>query len=120
MSSPLSPAEQRAAVETVIVLAGLLERFERRPGPLDPEAYRTVVDRLGRALQSPALDAQARDTVLAVHPSAAELYENLHYAAAGLCRAPLEAAVTAEGEARALIDRAARVRPSSSSASPAA
>lgn len=113
-------ARGRAAIETVIVLAGLLERLERRAGRIDADAHRTVVDRLGRALAAPELPADALDAVLGAHPAAAQLYENLHYAHAGLLRSPLEAAVAAEQQARELLARLARVRPSSSRASPAA
>jgi hypothetical protein len=120
MSSPTDAARGRAAVETVIVLAGLLERLERRPGRIDADAHRTVVERLGRALAAPELPADALDAVLGAHPAAAQLYENLHYAHAGLLRSPLEAAVAAERQARELLERVARVKPSSSPASPAA
>lgn len=121
MSAPTDAASARAAVETVIVLAGLLERLERRPGRIDADAHRTVVQRLQRALLAPELPADALDAVLGAHPAAAELYENLHYAHAGLVRSPLEAAVAAERRARELIGRAGGpLRPSSSSASPAA
>lgn len=119
--SAFDAASARAAVETVIVLAGLLERLERRPVRIDADAHRTVVQRLQRALVAPELPADALEAVLGAHPGAAELYENLHYAQAGLLRSPLEAAVAAEGRARELIARAVLpFRPSSSPASPAA
>jgi hypothetical protein len=38
-------------------------------------------------------------------PAPAELHENRHYAEAGLCRSPLEAAVEAELVARDLLAR---------------
>lgn len=120
MSSPTDAAPRRAAVETVIVLAGLLERLERRAGRIDADAHRTVVERLARALQAPELPDDARDAVLGAHPAAAELYENLHYAQAGLLRSPLAAAIDAERRARELLQRAARIRPSSPPASPGA
>lgn len=120
MSAPTDAASARTAVETVIVLAGLLERLERRPGRIDADAHRTVVQRLQRALAAPELPGDALDAVLGVHPAASELYENLHYAHAGLVRSPLEPAVAAERRARELLARAAGLRPSSSPASPAA
>jgi hypothetical protein len=46
--------------------------------------------------------------VLGAHPAAAELYENLQYEHAGLCRSPLEAALNAELLAGAAIQRAMR------------
>lgn len=119
MTAPTDAAGARAAVETVIVLAGLLERLERRPGRIDPDAHRTVVQRLARALAAPDLPADARDAVLGAHPAAAELYENLQYAHGGLVRAPLEAAIAAERQAREWIARAARISPTSPPALPA-
>jgi hypothetical protein len=47
--------------------------------------------------------------MLDVHPGVAELYENLHYAHAGLCRHPLDSSLSAEQSAQRLI---ARVRAS--------
>lgn len=120
MPNPTDAARGRAAVETVIVLAGLLERVERATGRIDPDAHRTVVERLSRALAAPELPADALDAVLGAHPAAAQLYENLNYAQAGLLRSPLDAAVAAERQARELFARLARVKPSSSPASPAA
>lgn len=123
MSTPASAsssASRRAAFETVVVLAGLLERLERHPSHVDAEQYRVVVQRLGRALDADELPAEALDAVLSAHPAAAELYENRRYAQAGLCRSPLEAAVTAETLARDTLKRAARFKPSSPAASPEA
>lgn len=120
MSAPTDLTRARAAAEAALVLAGLLERLERRPGRIDPDAHRTVVQRLARALDAPELPADAREAVLELHPAAAELYENLRYAQAGLLRSPLEAALAAEAQARGLIERMRRFRPASPPASPAA
>jgi hypothetical protein len=49
------------------------------------------------------------DAVLARVPAAAELYENLNYQHAGLCRSPLDASLAAEAAARAAIDKARRI-----------
>jgi hypothetical protein len=38
-------------------------------------------------------------------PAAAEVYENLQYAHAGLCRVPLEVSLTSELATRSLLDR---------------
>ena len=46
------------------------------------------------------------------------MYENLHYAEAGLCRSPLEQAMTAEMHARTAIEAAARQAPAADSAFP--
>ena len=46
--------------------------------------------------------------LLAQSPAAATVYENLHYAEAGLCHAPLDQAVAAEVAAREAIEAARR------------
>ncbi|MBX3604763.1 MAG: hypothetical protein KF788_05815 [Piscinibacter sp.] len=86
----------------------MLERLERRPGRIDADAHRTVVERLRRALAEPDLPADALEAVLGAHPAAAQLYENMNYAQAGLLRSPLDAAVAAERQARELLERVAR------------
>jgi hypothetical protein len=83
-----TPAPANLAV--AFMLSELLERLERSRRPFAAEQYRSVVRHL--------------DT----HPAAAELYENLHYRHAGLCRSPLDAALAAELEARRIIDRVKR------------
>jgi len=60
------------------------------------------VEHLGEVLQSVPRDA-ALDAVLEASPATAELYENLHYEHAGLCRSPLDAAMNAELAARTAI-----------------
>ena len=92
---------------TAAVLAQLLERLDASRTPVDAHQYRTVVARLSDMLADPDVDWQP---LLDESPVAAALYENLHYADAGLCRSPLEAATRAEVAARALID-AVRSKP---------
>jgi hypothetical protein len=46
--------------------------------------------------------------VLGAHPAAAELYENLHYAQAGLSRSTLERSVATEMLAAQVLAKAAR------------
>ena len=89
------------------VLAQLLERLDASRVPVDAHQYRTVATRLAGLLADPEVDWAP---LLAQSPAAADLYENLHYAEAGLCRSPLEAATRAEVAARALID-AVRSKP---------
>ena len=86
---------------TAAVLAQLLERLDASRTSVDAHQYRTVVARLSDMLADPDVDWQP---LLEQSPAAARLYENLHYAEAGLCRSPLEAATRAEVAARALID----------------
>ncbi|KAF1047054.1 hypothetical protein [Xylophilus sp.] len=88
------------------VLAGLLERLESR-GPADAGQYRDVAARLARELADVPHDA-ALENLLNVSPAASAVYENIQYAAAGLCRAPIDVAVAAELRAREAIARARR------------
>lgn len=89
----------------VLTLAHLLDRLEHGRGPISADQYRTVAqrlsDELARVAPSPALQA-----ILDAHPAAAELYENLNYRHAGLCRSPLERSLAAELRAREAIGRA--------------
>lgn len=91
--------------QTTAVLAQLLERLDASPVSVDAHQYRTVAERLAQALANAEVDW---GSLLAQSPAATEIYENLHYAEAGLCRSPLEAATTAEVAAREAIERARR------------
>jgi len=91
--------------QTTAILAQLLERLDASRVSVDPHQYRTVAERLAQALADTEVDW---NPLLAQSPTATEVYENLHYAEAGLCRSPLEAATTAEVAAREAIERARR------------
>ena len=56
---------------------------------------------------APVLDP-ALHTLLDSYPAASELYENVNYRYAGLCRSPLDWALGAEQQARQAIERAMR------------
>ena len=86
----------------LVVLARVLERLERSCVPVDAEQYRAVVNHLSSELANVPHDA-ALEAVLETFPATAELYENIHYAHAGLCRSPLEPALSAELGARSVI-----------------
>lgn len=89
----------------LVLLARVLERLERSAEPVDAEQYRSVVthlaDELAASSQDPGLDA-----VLQACPAASELYENLNYQHAGLCRSSLDFSMAAETAARAAIAKA--------------
>lgn len=91
--------------KNLVLLARVLERLERSAESVDAEQYRSVVNHLASELavapNDPGLQA-----VLHACPATAELYENLHYQHAGLCRSALEAAMSAEAAARAAIGKA--------------
>ena len=98
------------ANKNLVMLAQMLERLDRSAVPVDPEQYRTLVGRVSAELEAAPLDA-----VLDAFPATAQLYENLNYQHAGLCRSPLERALGAELAARAAIDGARRMAPGETS-----
>ena len=91
--------------KNLVLLARVLERLEHSAQSVDAEQYRSVVTHLASELAVAVPDA-ALDAVLHACPSAAELYENINYQHAGLCRAALDPAMAAEAAARAAIDKA--------------
>ena len=91
---------------TVYVLAALLERLENSAVPVGAEQYRSVVLHLVdefNEVSDPGLGA-----LLDAHPAAAQVYENVNYANAGLCRSSLETSLAAELQAKTAIERAMR------------
>lgn len=93
--------------KNLVMLARMLERLDRSAVAVDPQQYRGVVEHLGEVLRTTPHDA-GLEAVLSASPATAELYENLQYEHAGLCRSPLEPALNAELAARAAIDAARR------------
>jgi hypothetical protein len=91
----------------LVTLVQVLRKMEHSRVPVDADQYRTVIGHINAALREHPRDA-ALESLLAALPELAELYENLQYEHAGLCRAPLEAAVRAEQAARAAIASAQR------------
>ncbi len=105
MNTPGFLTQVPAALQPLAALGLLLERLERLPrSSASPEQYRTLVQQVQQQLAA-ATPGAALDALLAALPASAELYENLHYAQAGLCRAPLEAATAAELAVQALLKR---------------
>jgi hypothetical protein len=103
LQSPQIPAR----LTVVVALAQLLQRLEGSTVPVDPAQYRAVAGKLAEALREAPAD-DALQAVLGAFPAASDVYENLHYAHAGLCRAPLEFALQAELKARELLAKAGR------------
>ena len=85
----------------------MLERLERSPEPVDADQFRAVVERLKAGLEATPYDA-GLEALLASFPCTAELYENLKYEHAGLCRSPLDLATQGEVRARRVIEAARR------------
>jgi hypothetical protein len=103
----------QARLAVAHLLAQLLERLDRSAAPVGAAQYRSVVRHLAEEfgeLQS----HRGLPALLDAFPAAAELYENLNYGHAGLCRSPLERALEAELQARQLIERARRAPPTAS------
>ena len=88
-------------------LAGLLERLEQRPLEVSAAQYRAVAAQLSSLLETTPQD-DTLDALLDRVPALAELYENLQYRHAGLCRHELEPTLAAEQAATAAIQRAQR------------
>ena len=95
--------------KNLVMLAGMLDRLERSAQPVDAGQFRALAARLSAELEATAHDA-ALEVVLASFPAVAQIYENLNYQHAGLCRSPLEPALAAEVAARHAIDMARRPR----------
>jgi len=85
----------KTRLETVIALARLLERVERTPSGASADQYRALVLQLQSALDE-GLPTDALNAVLSAYPAAGEVYENMHYAQAGLSRSTLDNSVASE------------------------
>ena len=101
------PVRLPARLQTLAAMAALLERLENQRTSASADQYRRVALQINTLLAA-ADPGDDLDKLLAVAPATAALYENQQYAHAGLCRAPLEAALNAELAAAAAIDKARR------------
>jgi hypothetical protein len=91
--------------KNLVMLARMLERLDRSAVAVDPQQYRGVVEHLSELLRTLPHDS-GLEAVLEASPATAELYENLNYQHAGLCRSPLDPALAAEVAAREAIEAA--------------
>lgn len=96
-----------AELLSFVRLAQLLDAVENQGKAVDPQQYRLLVDKLGAELREHQAHPALAD-LLAHFPAAAELYENLQYAHAGLCRTPLELSLSSELAAREALGRLAK------------
>lgn len=101
-----TPIHLPARLHALAATAMLLERLDQLPRSASAAQYQGVARQLN-ALLAEAEGEPALDALLEGLPGLAELHENRHYAKAGLCRRPLDAAVQAEHEA---VDLLARMR----------
>jgi S-adenosylmethionine:diacylglycerol 3-amino-3-carboxypropyl transferase len=106
MSAPII-GSHHSNLHNLALLAGVFERLDHSLERVDAAQYRAVVERLSAALAA-EMPFEALNAVLNAYPATAELYENLHYAQAGLCRSPLQLSVAAEAGARDALQRARR------------
>ena len=104
MSTQQGLRHKAGALSVPATLANLLDALDYRPRGAHAAQYRAVASILARELDK--LDRDTLEVLLNASPAAAEIYENLHYAHAGLCCSDLEAATRAEMQARDLIQRA--------------
>ncbi len=104
MTQP-SPSAGSAQLSIIETLAYALERVERGFSSVSPLQYLRLTARLSEALHTvgPGVSLQA---VLESFPATVELYENVNYERAGLCRSPLQASSDAEVMARTILARA--------------
>lgn len=103
----VQPLQIPERLRVVVTLAHLLQRLEGSSVAVSATQYHSVVRHLTDELDHVESD-DALDAVLNTFPAAAEVYENLHYEQAGLCRMPLELSTRTELAARAAIEHAAR------------
>ena len=101
------PFARKTDLTVTHVLAELLERLERSPEPVGAEQYRSVVQHLVSEL-GVVEPGTALRALLDSHPAAAELYENVNYQYAGLCRSALDASLAAERQAKEVLSKAMR------------
>lgn len=94
-------------LENLIALAQLLDRVEPDVAAIGAEQYRTLVRQIQQALCAEPMPVDALQAVLGAHPATAMIYENLHYASAGLSRSRLEQSVASEQLAAGVLARAA-------------
>ncbi|MDM0049547.1 hypothetical protein [Variovorax sp. J22R115] len=106
MNATQTPAHKTDLAVTH-VLAQLLERLEHSAVPMGAEQYRSVVMHLVEEFRDVEPGAQLGQ-LLDAYPAAAEVYENMNYQFAGLCRSALDTSLSAELAAKSAIERAMR------------
>jgi hypothetical protein len=94
-----------ARLHSLAAMAGLLERLEQQPSSASAAQYRDVARQITALLAQLEVDEHLH-ALLNAAPATAELYENMRYAVAGLCRAPLDDALRGELTATAAIAQA--------------
>jgi hypothetical protein len=101
----LQPIAIPERLRVVATLARLMQTLDHSATPVGPAQYRSVAQHLAQALAEAEADS-ALEAVLNTYPAAAELYENVRYEHAGLCRLPLARSLQSEQAAREAIHTA--------------
>lgn len=104
MTATHTPAS-KTNLDITETLAQLLERLEHSAVPVGADQYRSVVMHLVHEF-SDVEQGIALSQLLDAYPAAAQVYENLNYQHAGLCRSALDASLGAELRAKEAIARA--------------
>ncbi|MES2402197.1 MAG: hypothetical protein V4573_19550 [Pseudomonadota bacterium] len=105
--TPTPASGKKADLTNTFVLAELLERLDHSATPVDAGQYRIVAEHLASEFSEVVQGTELR-ALLDTHPAAAELYENLNYQYAGLCRSALDASLATEKLAKQAIAAAMR------------
>lgn len=105
--TPTSTSGHKADLTNTFVLAELLELLDHSAIPVDAAQYRIVAEHLASEFSEVEQGVELR-ALLDTHPAAAELYENLNYQYAGLCRSALDASLASEKLAKQAIANAMR------------
>ncbi len=106
ITTPLSAAAQpHGDFKAAVSLAALLQRVDANPQHIGAAQYQQLVLQLGHLLDQLPPGAPLQQ-LLGSFSAAALVYENHQYAAAGLCRSPLEQSLSSEQAARAAITKA--------------
>lgn len=101
-------SKTRTDITPLAALAHMLDRLDASATPADPLQYRLLASRTRQLLSDLSHQAGAQEPLQALlrqSPALVALYENLHYAEAGLCRSPLAQAVAAEVAMRQCLQR---------------
>ena len=101
-------AAKASSLTVMRTLAALLERLENSHVAVGADQYRSVVMHLVDELAAVEPDDELK-TLLDAHPAAAQVYENLNYQHAGLCRSSLDFSLAAEMQAKEVIARVKRL-----------
>jgi hypothetical protein len=109
-NTPANSPAHRTDLAVAHVLAQLLEKLENSAVPVGAEQYRSVVMHLVEEFRDVDSGAELGN-LLDSYPAAAQVYENLNYQHAGLCRSALDASLASERAARKAIDRARQPAP---------